>query len=59
MVHQIDIHKSLLLYEGDNGPGKHEEEIILSVINGKREQKKREREREKKIFKASERNNDD
>ena len=37
MVHQIDIHKSLLLYEGDNGPGKHEEEIILSVINGKRE----------------------
>jgi len=28
MVHQIDIHKSLLLYEEDNGPRKHEEEII-------------------------------
>ena len=29
--HQIDIHKSLLLYEGDNGPGKHEEEVQLNL----------------------------
>ena len=25
IVTQIDIHKSLLLYEEDNGPGKHED----------------------------------
>ena len=30
MVHQIDIYKSLLLYEEGNGPRKHEEEISWS-----------------------------
>ena len=43
MIHQIDIHKCLLLYKEDNGPGKHEQEIIWSVINGKKEKKKGEK----------------
>jgi len=34
-IHQIDIHKSLLLYEEDNGPGKHEDYKRKNLIRCK------------------------